>query len=49
MLLPFTPLAPLFQFTPLPLHFLAVLGLIVAAYIGGAGLTKRLFYRDRAK
>jgi Mg2+-importing ATPase len=49
MLLPFTPLASLFQFTPLPLHFLAVLGLIVAAYIGGAELTKRLFYRDRAK
>jgi Mg2+-importing ATPase len=45
LVLPYTPLARVFGFTPLPLGYLAVLGAIVTLYIVAAELTKRIFYR----
>jgi Mg2+-importing ATPase len=44
-ILPFTPLAGLFGFAPLPLPFLLVLALIVLLYMAMAEIVKRLFYR----
>ena len=43
--LPYTPIAPVLGLTPLPAWYPAVLGAIVALYIGAAELTKRVFYR----
>jgi P-type Mg2+ transporter len=43
--LPYTPLAAVLGFTPLPVRYLPVLATIVACYIGAAELTKRVFYR----
>jgi P-type Mg2+ transporter len=43
--LPYTPIAPLAGFVPLPLPWLAMLGGIVALYIMTAELAKQLFYR----
>lgn len=43
--LPFTPLAGLFGFVPLPLSFYGWMLLIVAAYIGSAEIAKQWFYR----
>ncbi len=43
--LPYSPLAPVFRFTPLPLSFLGVLALILVAYMSCAELAKALFYR----
>jgi len=43
--LPFTPLGRIFGFEPLPVWFLLVIVVIVLLYIGGAEITKRLFYR----
>jgi len=45
LVFPFTPLAGLFGFQPLPILFLFVLGAIVATYILAAEVTKKLFYR----
>jgi len=45
LVLPFLPVAPLLGMTPLPLSFLALLGLIVVMYIASAELAKRVFYR----
>jgi Mg2+-importing ATPase len=45
LVLPFLPVAPLLGMTPLPLLFLALLGLIVMMYIASAELAKRVFYR----
>jgi Mg2+-importing ATPase len=45
LVLPYTPLARVFGFTPLPLWYLAVLGAIVTLYIVAAEMTKRIFYR----
>ena len=45
LVLPFLPVAPLLGMTPLPLQFLALLGLIVVMYIASAELAKRVFYR----
>lgn len=42
--LPYSPLAGLFGFQPLPVSFLLVLGAIVVLYIGAAELVKRVFY-----
>ena len=47
VVLPYTPLAQLFGFVPLPFLFLAVLGAIVLAYIGSAEVLKRKFYTGR--
>lgn len=43
--LPYTPLAALIGFVPLPLSLMAMLGLIVLAYIVTAELVKQFFYR----
>jgi Mg2+-importing ATPase len=42
--LPFTPLAPAFGLTPIPLSYLAMLGGIVLLYMMTAELAKRIFY-----
>jgi len=44
ILLPFTPLAHLFQFTALPVSFLAILGLMVVTYLGLVELGKHFFF-----
>jgi Mg2+-importing ATPase len=44
--LPFVPVGSrLFGFTPLPLSFLALMGLIVSFYVISAELVKKIFYR----
>ena len=43
---PYTPLAALFNFEPLPLEFLAVIVLILCLYVSGAELAKHYFYRQ---
>jgi P-type Mg2+ transporter len=45
ILFPFTPLAELLGFQPLPLKILLVIGLIVVLYIIGAEIAKRSFYK----
>jgi Mg2+-importing ATPase len=44
LFLPLTPLAGLFGFSPLPVSFLLVMGLIVLLYIASAEWVKRAFY-----
>lgn len=46
LVLPFTPLAALFDFTPLPFPFLFALGMIVIFYVYLAEVLKRIFYRN---
>ena len=43
-LLPYTPLAKPFMFTPLPLYFLVIVAVIVAVYIMTAEIVKSVFY-----
>ncbi|MGA2532433.1 MAG: magnesium-translocating P-type ATPase [Candidatus Aminicenantales bacterium] len=43
--LPFSPLAGIFHFEPLPLPFFLLIGAIILLYVTGAEITKRLFYR----
>jgi Mg2+-importing ATPase len=45
IIIPFTPLGELFGFQPLPISFLAFMGVIVALYIIAAEITKRVFYK----
>jgi P-type Mg2+ transporter len=45
ILIPLTPLAEPFGFTRMPLLFFPVLGGIIVAYVIGAEVVKRLFYR----
>jgi P-type Mg2+ transporter len=45
LIIPFTPLAPLLGFRALPLHFLLVLGAIVAGYVIAAEGVKHVFYQ----
>jgi P-type Mg2+ transporter len=45
LIIPFTPLAPLLGFQALPLHFLLVLGAIVALYVVAAEGVKHVFYQ----
>ncbi len=45
LILPFTPLAAIFGFTPLPMSFLLTLGTVVVFYIISAEITKTIFYR----
>ncbi len=47
--MPFTPLAGLFGFVPLPWSFYGWMGLIVAGYTGSAELAKKWFYRKWQK
>jgi len=49
LLLPYTPLATVLGFTPLPLTTLLILAGIVAAYFAAAELTKRWFYARLAR
>jgi P-type Mg2+ transporter len=44
-LLPYTPLGTIMGFEPLPLSFLGIIVLIVAAYIALAELVKKIFYK----
>jgi P-type Mg2+ transporter len=43
--LPFSPLAGLLEFQPLPLSFLLMLGAILVGYIVSTELLKRVFYK----
>jgi P-type Mg2+ transporter len=43
--LPFTPIAAVLGFAPIPARFLVALAIIVTLYIGAAELAKRYFYR----
>lgn len=43
--LPYSPLAKIFGFSPLPVSFLLFIGLIVIFYIFSAEITKTVFYR----
>jgi Mg2+-importing ATPase len=43
--LPYTPIAPLIGFQPLPLHLLGLLGVIVMLYVSTAEVAKHIFYR----
>jgi Mg2+-importing ATPase len=45
LILPFTPLAGIFGFGPLPIHFLLLIGLIVLCYIFTAEIVKKVFYK----
>src|SRR5664280_2415606 len=45
LILPFTPLAGIFGFSPLPLPFLLLIGLTVLFYILTAEIVKKIFYR----
>jgi P-type Mg2+ transporter len=45
LIIPFTPLAQLLGFRALPLHFLLVLGAIVALYVIAAESVKHVFYQ----
>ena len=47
--LPYTPIAPLLGFVPLPHRFLAILALIVLAYGASAEMAKRWFYRNHSQ
>lgn len=46
LLFPFTPLAPLFGFQPLPAPFILMLIVLMALYIGLAEVMKMFFYRQ---
>jgi Mg2+-importing ATPase len=45
LILPFTPLAEIFGFSPLPVSFLLLIGAVVLLYIITAELVKRVFYK----
>ena len=45
LILPFTPLAAIFGFGPLPIHFLLLIGVIVLCYIFTAEIVKKIFYK----
>jgi P-type Mg2+ transporter len=45
LILPFTPIAGIFGFSPLPIHFLLLIGLIVLCYIFTAEIVKKIFYK----
>jgi Mg2+-importing ATPase len=45
LILPFTPLALIFGFSPLPFVFLVLIGLIILSYIFTAEIVKKIFYK----
>jgi P-type Mg2+ transporter len=49
LVLPMTPMARIFEFTPLPLKFVPVLAVVVALYVLCAELTKVWFYKRESK
>ncbi|SDL08448.1 Mg2+-importing ATPase [Maridesulfovibrio ferrireducens] len=44
--LPYSPIAPILGFKPLPVSFLVAMWIIVALYVVGAEYAKKLFYRN---
>jgi Mg2+-importing ATPase len=44
LILPYTPLGALFEFIPIPMEFIALMGAIVSLYVLSAEIAKRLFY-----
>jgi Mg2+-importing ATPase len=44
LILPSTPLGSLFEFGPIPVEFIALMGAIIAFYVLSAEVAKRLFY-----
>ncbi len=46
LILPFTPLAEIFGFNPLPILFLLLIGIIVLFYIIAAEMVKTVFYKQ---
>jgi Mg2+-importing ATPase len=49
LVLPFTPLGRIFAFLPIPISFLIILALFVAAYLSIVEIVKGLFYRRHAQ
>ena len=45
LLLPFTLLAKVFGFIPLPISFILFVGIIVGLFLVAAEVTKRIFYQ----
>jgi P-type Mg2+ transporter len=45
LILPYTPLASIFGFSPLPIHFILLIGLIVLCYIFTVEIVKKVFYK----
>jgi Mg2+-importing ATPase len=45
LILPYTPLAAVFGFSPLPINFILLIGLIILCYIFTAELVKKVFYK----
>jgi Mg2+-importing ATPase len=45
LILPYTPLAGIFGFSPLPVPFLLFIGLIILLYIFTAEVVKKIFYK----
>jgi Mg2+-importing ATPase len=45
LILPFIPLAEIFGFSPLPISFLLLIGIIVLFYIITAEMAKTAFYK----
>ncbi len=45
LILPYTPLAGIFGFSPLPISFLLLIGLTILCYIFTAELVKKIFYK----
>ena len=45
LILPFTPIAEVFGFSPVPIRFLILIGIVVLFYIAAAELAKRVFYQ----
>jgi Mg2+-importing ATPase len=48
LIIPYSPLASVLGFAPLPACFVVVMLVIVAAYLFSAEMVKRLFYQRRA-
>jgi Mg2+-importing ATPase len=45
VIVPFTPFAKIFGFSPLPFSFLLLIGIIVLFYIFAAEMAKKVFYK----
>jgi Mg2+-importing ATPase len=49
LIFPYTPLAVVFDFRPLPWHFLIALGFIVVLYVLAAEAAKKIFYKRMSR
>jgi P-type Mg2+ transporter len=45
LIVPYTPFAAIFGFSPLPVSFFLLIGIIVVIYLFTAGMVKKVFYR----